>query len=287
MHRLRSFLTSVLTGCRRRLAALIALATALLTFGYLAEEAGAHELMSWDAPVARFVHGLDSRVLDHVFHVFTVFGGGSGLLLLFSIVAVGLVAKRRFRDALFVTLAVWGTPVLSKALKEAFGRPRPGLADQGDQIFLRGTLRELLAAVALVVLLALLTRWWRYGLLLGGVYLLALAATALLGLSSSPTSGLDSFPSGHGTGSFAFAAASVWLAWRTRWRLAALLAAGAFVVGVGLSRVYFGVHYPSDVLAGWSVSLAWLALLQLLAPPVFSAIERTLTKRSPAPHPTT
>ena len=286
MRRLRSVLTSILAGSRRHSAALIALATAVSTFGYLAEEAGTHELMSWDVPVTRFVHGLDSQVLDYVFRPFTVFGGSSGLLLLFSIVVVGLVATRRFRETFFVTLAVWGTPVLSRALKQAFGRPRPGLADRGDQVFLRSTLRELLVAVAVVVLFALLTRWRWYGLLLGGVYVLALAVTALLGLSSSPASGLDSFPSGHGTGSFAFAAASVWLAWRTRWRLAVLLAAAAFVVGVGLSRVYFGVHYPSDVLAGWCVSLAWFALLLLLVPPVVSAVERALAKRSPAPHPT-
>ncbi len=66
-----------------------------------------------------------------------------------------------------------------------------------------------------------------------------------------------SFPSGHAMGSMTLAAVLVLLAWRTRWRLPVLAVMSLFVVMVGLSRVYLGVHYPSDILAGWAAALAW------------------------------
>ena len=54
------------------------------------------------------------------------------------------------------------------------------------------------------------------------------------------------------------------LAAPTRWRWLAISVGGAFVLLVGLSRVYLGVHYPSDVLAGWCAALAWVSGLLLL-----------------------
>ena len=67
-----------------------------------------------------------------------------------------------------------------------------------------------------------------------------------------------SFPSGHAMGSMTLAAVGVSLAWSTRWRWPVLAISVPFVLAVGASRPYLGVHYPSDVLAGWAAALAWV-----------------------------
>ena len=68
----------------------------------------------------------------------------------------------------------------------------------------------------------------------------------------------NSFPSGHTCA--AFAAALVWV--RTLPRRWMGVLAVCMAVGMGVSRLYVGVHYPSDVLAGALVGglCAWAAL---------------------------
>ncbi len=67
-----------------------------------------------------------------------------------------------------------------------------------------------------------------------------------------------SFPSGHAMNSTAVMTALVVLAWNTRWRDLILAVGACFILLVGLSRIYLGVHYPSDIMAGWAASFAWV-----------------------------
>lgn len=73
-----------------------------------------------------------------------------------------------------------------------------------------------------------------------------------------------SFPSGHAMANMAFGFALVLVFWHTRARwLVALLGLG-WALAVGASRNYLGVHYPTDVLAGFAASIAWVAGLYLI-----------------------
>ena len=76
-----------------------------------------------------------------------------------------------------------------------------------------------------------------------------------------------SFPSGHAMGSITVAMVLVLLAWQTRWRWWVALPMAVFVAMVGFSRVYLGVHYPSDILAGWAFAAAWTVATYLLVFP--------------------
>lgn len=75
-----------------------------------------------------------------------------------------------------------------------------------------------------------------------------------------------SFPSGHAMGSATLGVAATLLCWHSRWRWPVFALAATFVLLVGMSRVYLGVHYPSDILAGWAAGTAWVvAMYHLVA----------------------
>jgi membrane-associated phospholipid phosphatase len=87
---------------------------------------------------------------------------------------------------------------------------------------------------------------------------------AHLGLTKA---GATSFPSGHATQSLAtfFALAAVAATFAGRARGPARALALILAAGVGCSRVYLGVHWSTDVIAGWLLAAAWIAGLLWLA----------------------
>lgn len=115
----------------------------------------------------------------------------------------------------------------------------------------------------------------------------ALAGTSLLNLGAKAFFGRDrpalwasiapestcSFPSGHAMGSMGLVVVLCVLAWPTRARWAVVGLGAVFVLLVGVSRVYLGVHYPSDILAGWAAALAWTLGLSALVRPHRSSRE--------------
>lgn len=84
-----------------------------------------------------------------------------------------------------------------------------------------------------------------------------------------------SFPSGHSMVAMAFYGLLIWIVWRyekdSLVRRLGVIGFGLVIVLVGLSRIYLGVHYASDVLAGFCASIAWLGVYTKLLAPVFLA----------------
>ena len=73
-----------------------------------------------------------------------------------------------------------------------------------------------------------------------------------------------SFPSGHAMAAFGFYGFIIYLLWHFNLAKSAKIIfsvlLGALIILIGVSRIYLGVHYASDVLAGYMVSLAYLIL---------------------------
>jgi undecaprenyl-diphosphatase len=77
-----------------------------------------------------------------------------------------------------------------------------------------------------------------------------------------------SFPSGHALCSFCFyGVLAGLLSARTKalsWRIVIWAVAAVLVVAIGLSRIYLGVHYPSDVIAGYLAAAVWVGTVIVL-----------------------
>lgn len=201
------------SGRRRRqaLLALMGVVLPLLVFALLAYWQRERGAPSFDLPVMQAVHAWVGPHTNGAVLWISHLGYSHGVVPFGLVFVIVLLARRRWREGLYVLLALGGALWLNGLLKAAFARPRPDLWEP----------------------------LWRY-------------------------SGY-SFPSGHAAATAALTMVLALLAWRTRWRVAVLGLMVPFTLLVGISRPYMGVHYPSDVLAGWAFGCAWAAGCYLVA----------------------
>lgn len=73
-----------------------------------------------------------------------------------------------------------------------------------------------------------------------------------------------SFPSGHSMAAFSLYGGLAFLIWKhvptATGRVLMIIVSAIFILTIGMSRIYLGVHYPSDVVGGYFLSGCWLAV---------------------------
>lgn len=184
-------------------------------------------------------------------------GAGALAFALLCVLAIALLQRAGLLDGLNIT----GMEAAGFWRESGAGRLLTPLMQAASMI--GGTAgRLLIVGVALIALVA--SSKWREARWLA----LAMAGGTLLNLGlkqdfAAPRPDLlphldivhsYSFPSGHSAGSMMlFGALALLVGGRAAW-----LGAGAIIALIGISRVWLGVHWPSDVLAGWIEGIGWL-----------------------------
>jgi undecaprenyl-diphosphatase len=183
------------------------------------------------------------------------------------VVVLGLGVAARFGPQLRLDAAV------SRALYA--GDARSAVVNDLLQVLTAPGLTVFRVVVLLPVVVWLVVRrcWWTAAWVLTAIVLVAPLTTAVKELVGrvrpdfvNGGARLESlsFPSGHSSGSATLVTVVLVLVWpllgRTRRRVCLVLGI-ALAVLVGLTRMWLGVHFLSDVLGGWALGVAWTLAL--------------------------
>lgn len=192
-------------------------------------------------------------------------GAGALALALFCVLLIALMQRAGWLDAVNVGLMEAG----GRARETALGGHVTVLMQLASAV--GGTAGRM--ALVAVVLLPLLWFGWRrsalwFGATIAGGTLLNLGLKQIFAaprpdlLPHLDIVNTYSFPSGHAAGNMMFFGAVAMLAGGR----SAYAAAAAMIALIGVSRVWLGVHWPSDVTAGWIEGLGWLAFCGVWLP---------------------
>ena len=240
------------------------------------ERIGDRDLAEWHTRAGRGFVALVARVvallargwrwsLANLALVLTVLVGG-GIVLGATILASEVYEEVVDSEG----LAALDQPVLDAAVASRTPASEEWVTRFTD---LGGTVGMPLIAVAVVVVLAVRRRSWLPVVLMGIAAAGSVVITVLgkdlaarvrppQALAVPPYETSASFPSGHTLNATVVLGVAAYLVMLGRKHLRSRLLVGSvvvvFVVAMGLSRVWLGHHWLTDVMAGWLVGLAWL-----------------------------
>lgn len=180
-------------------------------FGRIAKAvSSAGRLTSIDLQVAEWFHHHATPGMTQGMLALSHVHGPTGVSVMTTVVALGLIRYRRWQALTHVVLIVPTGLLLNVLVKQVFHRARPHFDEP------------------------------------------------LLALSTY------SFPSGHTAGTTLFYGVLCLLLWgrlqALRWRMAVMAGGMVMVSLVAVSRLYLGVHFLSDVIAGFAEAVMWLTL---------------------------
>ena len=215
---------------RRHRIAVLGLLAGCLGFAVLSIPIARGTSWAWDLHLARWLHGQEATLHLTRFEGTFYWLSDNGLVPLFVLVVLVLIFSGRLGWTLFEVVAGIGLLGLDEVLKNAFAR-----------------------------------RSFR---------------SALFWQDFRPTAGADgygrphfghggggySFPSGHSLVTMALLCSFLVFARGTRAVRPIAVVGAVLVASFGVLLVVFAAHYPTDVLAGWTVAVAWISALSLAAP---------------------
>lgn len=182
-----------------------------------------------------------------------------------SLIVLGDIADGVHDQEVF-WLDTWATPFLHSIRSPAFNALMVGLTTMGATLIVLPVLVTVGGALLVVR---------RYGAFL--FLVVALGGSMLIDavmklIFQRPRPKLDyaavlpdySFPSGHAMNGVAFYVAIALIAWSMFGRRVGPLAtvvAAVLAFGIGVSRIYLGYHYLTDVVGGWLAGSMWLLVV--------------------------
>ena len=177
----------------------------------------------------------------------------------------------------WLSMLLLGTGNLDRAvLNEIYGGHRPALADAARVITMFGDGRVVTLFTAIGALFLIRERQFLPAAVIVVGPMIGKALTELQKYEINRMRPAEdphlvvvhnlSFPSGHSANAMmTYVALALFLFGRTDRRTIWVAGAVALALLVGLSRVVLGVHWPSDVIGGWSYGLVWALLLYAIS----------------------